>query len=101
MKEARVHAPGDAVHLGQVLELTTSLPGSEPLLVALRLRQAAGRSTVIGTTEIDLEDRWLSKVWHHRYGASASPVERRWLRLPDSMSPRGARSNEVASSLRC
>jgi len=81
----------------QSFELRVELPGVSQLDVSVIEKNVFGFDTVIGSTTLDLEDRWFNEKW--RQGnfdgirnigkLKRNPVEECTLRLPSNRMPQG------------
>jgi hypothetical protein len=83
-KEATLHPD----FYQQVAELPLSLPGPSTLEVSVWDYDLIGDDH-IGSTFIDLEDRWFSPKWRNSSDRSNRPLEWRQLWSPSSLFPQG------------
>jgi hypothetical protein len=71
------------VDLYKLVELNAELPGSSQLVIDVMDKDDIGSDDLIGTTIIDLEDRWFDKRWQelgreNRVSATDDPGAIRW-----------------------
>eukprot|EP01047_Picozoa_sp_COSAG01_P036347 COSAG01_NODE_2837_length_6993_cov_3.425733_3_plen_1408_part_00 len=76
---AYAQAPSVDAEIGQVFKFVTPLPGFSQLRLEVRDKISNTESRLVGSTLVDLDDRWCNESWHCL--GRWKPFERRDLRL--------------------